>query len=139
MKSFTLRIDIEPVAKARPRFTRTGHTYTPSKTKTYEKAIGDYWKQATKGFKFEKWQALRVSIVFGMPIPKSTSKRKAQLMANGTIKHTKKADIDNLAKAVLDGLNGIAWADDSQIERLSVMKEYAKEPYVYIYVHESID
>lgn len=139
MKQFSLRIPIDPVAKARPRFTRTGHTYTPSKTKTYEKAIGEYWEQATQGFKFEREQAVCVNVAFGLPIPKSASKRKKEDMINGTIKHTKKADVDNLLKAVLDGLNGIAWADDSQVIRVCASKEYSTEPYVYIYVHESVD
>lgn len=139
LKQFNIRIPITPVPKARPRFTRFGKVYTPKKTHDFEKQIADYYTQATQGFKFEKWQALRVSIVFGMPIPKGTSKKQTELMANGTIKHIKKADIDNLIKAVLDGLNGVAWEDDSQIERLSAMKEYAKEPYVYIYIHESVD
>jgi crossover junction endodeoxyribonuclease RusA len=31
-------------------------------------------------------------------------------------------DIDNLAKAWLDGLNGIAWIDDRQVKRLIVEK-----------------
>ena len=139
MKQFTIHIPIEPVPKARPRFTRFGKVYTPKKTHDYEKQIAEFYTQATKGFKFEPHQALRVNLVFGMPIPKSTSKRKAEYMANGTIKHTKKTDLDNLIKAVLDGLNGVAWADDCQIERISAMKEYAKEPYVYIYIHESVD
>lgn len=29
-------------------------------------------------------------------------------------------DVDNLAKAWLDGLNGIAWLDDRQVRRLTV-------------------
>ena len=139
MKQFTIHIPIEPVPKARPRFTRFGKAYTPQKTHDFERKVAEFYKQATNGFKFEKSQALRVNLVFGMPIPKSTSKKRAKYMADGIIKHTKKPDVDNLAKAVLDGLNGVAWEDDSQIERLSVMKEYATEPYIYVYVHESID
>ena len=139
MKSFTLRIPITPTPKARPRFTRAGHTYTPKKTANYEKAIADYYRQATKGFKFEREQAVVINIVFGMPIPKSTSKSKKEDMQNGAIKHIKKPDTDNLLKAVLDGLNGIAWADDSQVIRVCASKEYSTEPYVYIYIHESVD
>lgn len=32
----------------------------------------------------------------------------------------RRRDLDNLLKAALDSLNGIAWADDSQIEYLSI-------------------
>ena len=36
-------------------------------------------------------------------------------------------DVDNAAKAVLDALNGVAWEDDSQVERLGVEKSYGQE------------
>ena len=139
VKKFNITIPITPVPKARPRFTRYGHTYTPKKTADYEKAIAEYWRQATHNFQYDRKQALIVNLVFGMPIPKSTSKSKTELMANGTIRPTKKPDVDNLAKAVMDGLNGVAWADDSQVVRVSIYKEYAKEPYVYIYVHDDAE
>ena len=139
VKKFNITIPITPVPKARPRFTRYGHTYTPKKTADYEKAIAEYWRQATNGFMYDKEQALIVNLVFGIPIPKSTSKSKTELMANGTIRPTKKPDVDNLAKAVMDALNDVAWVDDSQVVRVSIYKEYAKEPYVYIYIHDDAE
>jgi Holliday junction resolvase RusA-like endonuclease len=36
-------------------------------------------------------------------------------------------DIDNLIKATLDGMNGICYDDDRQIERLSVIKHTIKK------------
>lgn len=36
----------------------------------------------------------------------------------------KKPDIDNCAKIILDGLNGVAFRDDSQVTDLRVMKRY---------------
>lgn len=139
MKKLTIRIPITPVAKGRPRFTRFGGTYTPAKTKIYETTIAEYYTQASKGFAFEKGTPLHVNLVFGMPIPASTSKKQREKMLVRIIKHTKKPDLDNMVKAVLDALNGVAWADDSQIVWLSALKEYSDEPYVYIYVHEDID
>lgn len=38
--------------------------------------------------------------------------------------HASRPDCDNLAKAVLDALNGLAWVDDSQVARLRVEKVY---------------
>lgn len=144
LKKFNITIPITPVPKARPRATicaKRGRVkfYTPKTTADYEKAIAEYWRQATNGFQYEKEQPLIVNLVFGMPIPKSTSKSKTELMANGTIRPTKKPDVDNLAKAVMDGLNGVAWADDSQVVKVSIYKEYAKEPYVYIYIHDDAE
>lgn len=37
---------------------------------------------------------------------------------------TIKPDIDNIAKQILDALNGIAWKDDAQVVRLTVQKRY---------------
>lgn len=37
-------------------------------------------------------------------------------------------DLDKLARAVLDGLDGIAYADDAQVTQLVVRKRYADSP-----------
>lgn len=142
MKKLSITVPIAPVAKGRPRFRAFGgrvHTFTPAKTSAYEKQIADYYLQSSMGFKFDRDQALYVSIIFGMPVPKSTPKWKQVEMFKGAIRHTKKPDVDNLVKAVLDALNGVAWEDDSQIVRLSASKEYSSEPYVFLYIHESVD
>ena len=52
-------------------------------------------------------------IVFKIKMPKSWSDKKKQLM-NGT-EHISKPDLDNLEKALLDGLNGWIFKDDCQI------------------------
>ena len=140
MKSLTIWFPIEPMPKERPRFTKSGKAYTPKKTQDYEKKIADYFRSHPQRFKFEKDIPVAVNLVFGMPIPKSTPKSRKEAMFEGIIKHTKRPDVDNMAKAVLDALShGIAWEDDSQIVRLTVTKEYTKEPYVYLYMYEYTD
>lgn len=37
-------------------------------------------------------------------------------------RHTKKPDADNVLKAVLDALNGLAWVDDAQVFSATVRK-----------------
>ena len=38
--------------------------------------------------------------------------------------HTSRPDLDNLVKSVSDGLNGVAFRDDSQITELRAIKQY---------------
>jgi Holliday junction resolvase RusA-like endonuclease len=45
-----------------------------------------------------------------------------------------RADVDNVAKAVLDALTGIAWNDDQQVQGLMVWKEYGAEAMTFVAV-----
>ena len=128
MNLFT-KIDITPVAKARPRVTMVGgraRAYTPKKSADYERHIAREWAHERQS------GAVRLDIVFGMPIPQSWSKKQQDAAASGLILPSKKPDIDNLIKAVMDALNGVAYDDDNQVIELSAKKVYAPEPYVAI-------
>lgn len=77
--------------------------------------------------------ALELNLIFCMPIPKSISKKKREQL------HfvTKKPDVDNLAKAVMDAINQVGiWEDDSQVSRLVVGKIYSDEPRCIISIRE---
>ena len=37
-------------------------------------------------------------------------------------KTTLRGDIDNYVKTILDGLNGVAWKDDSQVVKITAVK-----------------
>ena len=52
------------------------------------------------------------------------------------IRPAKKPDCDNIAKIILDSLNGIAYADDKQIISLSVEKYYGDTPKVCLILQE---
>lgn len=56
------------------------------------------------------------------PRPKSKTKKRGD---NPRLLHTGKPDCDNIAKAVCDALNGVAWKDDSQVCELTVSKVVA--------------
>lgn len=102
-----------PVGKGRPRFTRTGHTYTPEKTAAYEEKVRLCWKTQS-GQGFAGGIPLKAAIIAYFPIPKSVSKKKAAAM-DGMF-HIKKPDADNLCKSILDALNGCAYPDDSAVQ-----------------------
>ena len=62
---------------------------------------------------------LTVRIAFHLPKPKSLGKRIAD--------HTKKPDLDKLARGSLDAMKGVLWNDDSQVIELHVTKKYAAD------------
>ncbi|WMI81813.1 RusA family crossover junction endodeoxyribonuclease [Anaerotignum sp. MB30-C6] len=131
---FKVEIDGVPVPKGRPRWSKHG-TYTPKKTKDHETYIQQCWDSAYGNLKPSD-KPLSVMIAFYMPIPKSTPKKTRKLILEGGYWHTKKPDMDNLVKSVLDGLNKAAYIDDSQIVFLSTKKEYSETPKTVVWVQE---
>lgn len=107
-------------AKQRPRFAN-GHTYTPQGTVNYENWVKVCYQQQSK----EKHEGpLKVTIIANYPYLKSWNKKMLQEVSIGNIYPTKKPDADNVAKSILDALNGIAYDDDAQIVDLFIQKRY---------------
>jgi Holliday junction resolvase RusA-like endonuclease len=100
--ALTFTIPGPPVPNARARRGRGGNHYTPDKTRAYRNRVA--WECTRK--RLATWPLharYAVELTFHMP-------------------NSRRADADNLAKGVLDALNGIAWEDDSQVQRLVVEK-----------------
>lgn len=119
-----------PQGKERPRFTRNGHTYTPSKTKDYEKLVEWAYQCEAHGVRFSG--PVSANIVAVYPVPHSWSKKQQARATSGHLLPLVKPDLDNVAKAVLDALNGIAYRDDAQITFLSICKRYGERPCVVV-------
>lgn len=101
--------------QGRPRFGH-GHAYESPKDTEYKEAIAAAYK-AAGGVHFGN-APLHVFIGFNRALP-DKYKRKTRKVIQADVF---KPDIDNLAKSVLDALNGVAWADDNQIIGLEVRK-----------------
>ena len=70
-----------------------------------------------------------LSVTCFMPITKSTSKKRAKMMLEGEIKHTKTPDCDNLLKNIMDCMTKMQfWKDDCQVFKISCSKEYSNSP-----------
>ena len=127
-----------PIGKGRPKFSTFGgypKAYTPQKTVNYENLVKMAF-QASGSKGYDKGIQLRAEITAYFPIPKSTSNNKRFEMLYGVIMHTKKPDADNVAKSILDALNGLAFYDDSQICELGVCKMYSDEPRAEVTIRE---
>ena len=125
--NYVFIVPLRPVAKGRPRFTRTGHAYTPKATADYEQAVAAYARRAMAEIGEKKATgAVNVWLTFYYAPPKSWTKAQQLKCAEaGSLPKTTKPDVDNLVKAVLDGMNGIVFEDDNQIAGIYATKAWS--------------
>ena len=124
-------------AKQRPRFSKSGVVYTPKETRVYENFVRACYSDYANQYKWEPYDGqLRAEVEVFIQVPKSDSKLKKQAKIIGEIRPTIKPDCDNLAKSILDSLNGLAYQDDRQIIELSVKKFYAEQSEVRVKLME---
>jgi Holliday junction resolvase RusA-like endonuclease len=103
----------DPVPKARPRTVRKGGrtwSYTPKRVTAWEKLVKE-----EAGKHFDEPFDCPVALTLGFYLSRPKSRRKDNFV-------TTTPDLDNLEKALLDGLNEVAYSDD----RLVVVKNSAK-------------
>lgn len=112
-----------PRGKGRPCFVKkTGRAYTPKGTREYERDIRLAYAKTGHG-KSKCYVGVRVRAFFGIPI--SWTKRKRMMALDGDI-YPGKPDADNILKAVLDALNGLAYEDDKTVVYAMCAKRYSK-------------
>lgn len=139
--SWSFTVPGVPVAKGRPRVTIRGgrpRAYTPEKTEKYENLVRLAFIEKY-GETVPASGPITIEIDAFFPIPKSFSKNKRQRALLGLIQKTTKPDLDNVQKAILDGLNGVAFADDSQIYEIHARKAFSTTPRADIVITEELE
>ena len=129
MSTVCFTIPGKPVAKGRPRAAVVkgmARIYTPKKTADYEAAARWAASVGMRGHDLFTGP-VTVRFRFYFPIAKSWPKHRREEASAGRLPHTGKPDVDNCAK-VLDAMNGIVFADDSQVVRVEAEKLYGDEP-----------
>lgn len=126
-----IKFEIEGVkGKGRPRFDSRGHAYTPDTTRAYEELVRLRYRQATK--QPPTSSAVYVEVVAWLVPAESLSKKKRlELLENPPMK---KPDIDNIAKIILDALNGVAWVDDKQVVKLNICKLWGHSEKISVFI-----
>lgn len=113
----------KPKGKQRPRLCKIkgrNIAYTPKQTIEYEKLVKASYTTVSKVF-FEKDIPLEINI---------TAFFNGKFSYNEWI--TKKPDADNVIKIILDGLNKVAYHDDSQVCKIYFEKKYSELPRVEV-------
>ncbi len=98
-----------PASKARARWSKRGHFYTPDKTSGAQSQLAWKFRQAIKG---EAWQGnIAIAVVFYRP-------------------NSQRIDADNLMKLVMDaGTEAGIWRDDCQVtHQICVVEKDAARP-----------
>jgi Holliday junction resolvase RusA-like endonuclease len=134
------QVEGTPVPKGRPRFARRGKfvsTYSPKTTVDYESKVSDAAKQAM-GSQKPLEGPIVACIYITLPIPASYSKKRLQACLSGEERPIKRSDIDNFCKAIFDGMNGIVFADDSQVVSLHATKVYGTVGLVEVMIQEHL-
>ncbi|MFD6400775.1 RusA family crossover junction endodeoxyribonuclease [Nocardia sp. NPDC060249] len=96
-------VDGEPVSKARARFTNRGsktRVYTPEKTRVAEERVAWSFREVAP------WHEPDNEFTYGV-------------MAVFFSDTRQRRDVDNMLKLICDGLNGVAWHDDVQVEEIA--------------------
>ena len=131
-----IRIEGDPVPKLRHRQARAKDgrrvTYTPARTRLWEREVALQGRVAVAGLGCPWRGAVAVRMEFTLRMPRSWSGRRRAEAAGRP--HVTRPDLANLVKAVEDALNGVVWADDSQISTLEAHKRHGDEAGVVIRV-----
>lgn len=121
-----------PVPQARPktRLFRNDRSPLGVTASHYDPANCKDWKRTVLAQCIDQRPAapatgpLRIHLEFYLRRPIS--------LAKNIHHHTKRPDLDNLAKAVKDALKGVIYQDDSQIVEIIACKRYSPAPGVLI-------
>ena len=130
----TFTIPGRPVPKARPRVVN-GHAFTPRETAAYKASVQWAYKAHARGAQPISTPCA-VEMVFRFAIPASARRKRPPDRIKPGDPYTARPDVDNLSKAVLDALNGLAFTDDALVVEISARKEYG-EPGAEVTIREA--
>ena len=121
--------EVSPIpVKRRARFSwHTGKAYTDTSTKADLQRVSNSWDG-----EFYETEALALLIHVYQKLPDTKAKRMYSDL------FTIKPDVDNILKAVMDGLNGSAYADDKQIIVVIVRKHPRTREIQGEYIHYAL-
>ena len=142
-KSKQFVIKLEPMAQSRPRFARRGRGVVAYEKKEMKVWRAECSKLISEAFETEKLieAPLLIDVSFYIEPPKYIhfkKKLKEKLEAE-EIFCSKKPDIDNYLKALLDSMTGVVFKDDGQVVECRARKLYSLKPRIEFEIKEILD
>lgn len=130
-RTFSFKVINEIKTKQRPRARvvngKYAKIYTPKDTISYENLIKTVYQNSGGLFFGDSPLMMNIKAYF------APTTKQSKLMSFG-LNCLNHKDLDNIAKIILDALNGIAYKDDKQIFYMSISKEYSSTGQDYIEV-----
>ena len=132
---YRFEIHEKAIGKERPRYSaKTHRMYTPTRTSTFEEKVKSAFLSKYNIQTEPTEKPLEAIIKVYFEPPKSFSKKKKISLMYAP--YDKRPDCDNLAKSILDALNGLVYKDDKQITYLSIEKLYGEENKIEVDLEE---
>ncbi len=129
-----------PMAAPRPRVTKTGHAYMPKEYTAWKRQFAQ--STAIQLANIDNFKTIDypiyVKVEFVFPRPQRMQHRE---IPSHQLPHASKPDIDNLIKAVLDGLKDAqVFTDDNLVASIHARKAYCSKMSdgTYEYSHISV-
>lgn len=119
-----------PKAQPRVKATRRG-----SFAGVYDPGTAKAWKENAKAVLLPLVPSepiageVKLALCFLMPRPKGHYNSKGEVKPRCiSVGHTKKPDLDNMVKAIMDAISDLCiWRDDSQVVKIECDKKYATD------------
>lgn len=130
MDAVRITIAGEPTAQGRARISTVNGfpmAYEPAKSRDWKRYASLIASEQMKGHPVMDGP-LTMQIHVFRQIPRSWSKKKQTMAAQGIVRPVSKPDVDNYVKSAMDALKGIVWTDDSQVVSLMAVKHYSENP-----------
>lgn len=151
VRAFLGYFDMEPLGKGRARSTKSGHHFTPKRTREWEAAFAALLSRSAESSPELDRLTLPLTCPLHVVIT-AVKQRPKTLMGkrypDGEIYAPVKPDADNIAKSVLDASMAAAvvrslrltsiFNDDAQVVDLRIIKRYTSKtgaPYVSLSIH----
>lgn len=137
MEGVKFRIKAEPIAQGRPRLTTIhgqARAFDPKKSKDWKSFIKDVAEKAMYDAGHERpfEGPVLARMRFGFELAKSHHRKRTPKKRQW---HTKRPDIDNLAKAIFDACESVVFMNDTQIVRIvadKIICEQGEPPFVVV-------